>query len=455
MGTVRIKRYLAGIFFMIVMVMAALSVSAADHSTVYKGTDYARVYDYDYYTTHAHTELAGSSDSKVLKYFVKTGIKNGEQAIESFSVRSYRNANQDLRKKYGDDYEKYVAQYLKSGYRQNRTTTGCDKKILDPVNTYQGKSYDKIYDFNYYISHYASVRKKYALDDFGAIKYFLTKGMKKKHQAIETFNVMWYYNSNQNMRYLCGQDWSRYYLYYQKKGYKKSRIQRVSKIIKPITWTKKKGKKYDLSSIYNFEYYTKHNKSAYKFWRKQDDAGAIKYFVTYGMLVGQKAKKGVTVKSKKYLKIRKKLYPNISTNAYAKANQYSSRTKYLILLNQGEHMVYIFKGKKGSWTCIKHFRCSIGKPSTPTPEGMYGIGAKGLYFDSDGGARCWYYSAFYGSYYFHSVLYYQSSGPNSILDGTIGGSVSHGCVRLALSNAKYIYDNIPVGTRVVSYNRPF
>ena len=452
----RILAVFATIIGVLFIAVPAFAEDAAvkEHETEYKGVNYARVYDYDYYTTNTHPELAGKSDAAVLKYFVKDGIKNGEQAIESFSVRSYRNANQDLRKKYDKDYERLVSHYIKKGWRQNRTTTGFDNTIADPVTKYDGKNYDKVYDFHFYIKKYASVRRKYALDDFGAIKYFVKKGIKKKHQACENFNVMWYYNSNQNMRYMCGQDWERYYNYYQKKAYKKGPIKPCEKISNYITYFKYNGKKVDLSPVYDFEYYTKHNKEASKYWKKQDDAGAIKYFVSYGMLVGQKANKATSVKSRKYKNIRRKLHPNLSNVAYIKANHYSSRTKYLIMLNQGKHMVYIFKGKKGSWTCIRSFPCDIGKPSTMTPEGRFSLGAKGLYFDS-GSARCWYYSAIYGSILFHSVLYYQESGPYHIMDGTMSASVSHGCVRLALSNAKYIYDNIPSGTTIVSYNRPF
>ena len=37
----------------------------------------------------------------------------------------------------------------------------------------------------------------------------------------------------------------------------------------------------------------------------------------------------------------------------------------------------------------------------------------------------------------------------SVQDGRLGINASHGCVRLALDNAKWIYDTIPSGTRVV------
>ena len=36
----------------------------------------------------------------------------------------------------------------------------------------------------------------------------------------------------------------------------------------------------------------------------------------------------------------------------------------------------------------------------------------------------------------------------TVVDGTLGVEESHGCVRLALVNAKYIYDNIPTGSKI-------
>ncbi|WP_334296422.1 L,D-transpeptidase [Mediterraneibacter catenae] len=66
------------------------------------------------------------------------------------------------------------------------------------------------------------------------------------------------------------------------------------------------------------------------------------------------------------------------------------------------------------------------------------------------GYTCWYYTQFYGNYLFHSVLYNPGS-MSSIQDGRLGINASHGCVRLSLSNAKWIYDNIPSSTKVVVY----
>lgn len=63
------------------------------------------------------------------------------------------------------------------------------------------------------------------------------------------------------------------------------------------------------------------------------------------------------------------------------------------------------------------------------------------------GYSCYYYTQFYNDYLFHSVLY--NEGTRVVQDGRLGQHLSHGCVRLAIENAKWIYDNIPCGTKVV------
>ncbi len=133
----------------------------------------------------------------------------------------------------------------------------------------------------------------------------------------------------------------------------------------------------------------------------------------------------------------------------SKAQSYSSKTKYLILVDCSANRVGIFTGSQGNWTLKYYWTCTTGKSSTPTPKGTYTIASKGKYFN---GATytCWYYTQFYGNYLFHSVLYKKGS-MTQISDGRLGENLSHGCVRLDISNAKWIYDNIPTNTKVVIY----
>ena len=78
---------------------------------------------------------------------------------------------------------------------------------------------------------------------------------------------------------------------------------------------------------------------------------------------------------------------------------------------------------------------------------MFSVNGRGFAFGS--GYTCYYWTRFYGEYLFHSVLYH--AGSYSIMDGTLGANVSHGCVRMPIGKAKWIHDNIPDGTTVVTY----
>ena len=138
----------------------------------------------------------------------------------------------------------------------------------------------------------------------------------------------------------------------------------------------------------------------------------------------------------------------ITNKMLSKAQSFSSSTKWLILVDTSENKVGIYYGSKGNWTQQKYWDCTSGAASTPTVKGSFTVQSKGLAFGS--GYTCWYYTQFYGNYLFHSVLYNPGS-MTSIQDGRLGINASHGCVRLSLTNAKWIYDNIPRGTKVYIY----
>ncbi len=131
------------------------------------------------------------------------------------------------------------------------------------------------------------------------------------------------------------------------------------------------------------------------------------------------------------------------------AQTYSSSTKYLLLVDTTENVVGIYTGKQGNWTLKYSWGCTTGKASTPTVTGVFTVGAKGKYFNGST-YTCWYYTQFYGNYLFHSVIY-QKGSSTVITDGRIGQNLSHGCVRLTMEHALWIYNNIPTNTTVVVY----
>ncbi len=186
--------------------------------------------------------------------------------------------------------------------------------------------------------------------------------------------------------------------------------------------------------------------------------GAYYYGQKNGVLVTNKTLK---LKGKKYTfnktgKCTKVAAIRKLTGMDAKAQKYTSPTKYLILVNKSSHTVAIYKGSQDNWKKVRSFLCTVGKPSTPTTSGVFHIGqtkgkyVKARYFDSYP-SRCWYPTRIHDGYMFHSVLYKIAPTPGALNNGTLGASLSHGCIRLAINNAKYIHDVIPAGTTTVIY----
>ena len=138
----------------------------------------------------------------------------------------------------------------------------------------------------------------------------------------------------------------------------------------------------------------------------------------------------------------------VKDQMHLRALAYASNTRYLILVDTTANRVGIYSGSVGKWNEVKKWACTTGAKSTPTVKGTFTVQGKGKSFGS--GYTCWYYTQFYGNYLFHSVLYKQGS-MSVIIDGRLGINASHGCVRLNINNAKWIYDNIPRGTKVVVY----
>lgn len=139
-----------------------------------------------------------------------------------------------------------------------------------------------------------------------------------------------------------------------------------------------------------------------------------------------------------------------SSNAqeeYVNNKGYSSKTDYLIWLDLESQHVNIFTGASKHWKLDKRFVCASGTGNTPTVRGTFQVESKGVAFRAGSNCICKFYTGFYGNYLFHSVLL---DNNGNVTDGTLGTPASHGCVRLAIDDAKYIYGTVPHYTTVIS-----
>lgn len=129
----------------------------------------------------------------------------------------------------------------------------------------------------------------------------------------------------------------------------------------------------------------------------------------------------------------------------------SSSTGYLIWASLYTQRVNIFTGSAGNWKLVRSYPCSSGLNISNTPPEDKTIQNKVAkwYFTSDG-------------YYVDHVTNLDARGrafhsrPKSLTDGSVtdyamGYPSSHGCMRMMDDGVQYIYNNCPIGTKVVLY----
>lgn len=127
----------------------------------------------------------------------------------------------------------------------------------------------------------------------------------------------------------------------------------------------------------------------------------------------------------------------------------SSSTQYLVWTNIDKQKTFIFTGSKDNWTLLKHFVCSTGKNSTPTPKGTYKLTYKVPSFGQDHGYCCKNAFGFIGTtYLYHSILFDKTGTYLLEGRGVLGKKASDGCIRLSPENAKWFYDNLKSQTTV-------
>jgi lipoprotein-anchoring transpeptidase ErfK/SrfK len=142
--------------------------------------------------------------------------------------------------------------------------------------------------------------------------------------------------------------------------------------------------------------------------------------------------------------------PVISTAMDSRAQSFGSYTNYLMLVDLTNQKVGIYRGSKGYWNLSQSYVCSSGTGGeNATPTGTYKIQGRGTWFFSPScneGAEWW--TQFSGDFLFHSLPMDKN---HNVVDSTLGKPASHGCIRLAIANAKWIYDNVPRSTTVHIY----
>ena len=134
------------------------------------------------------------------------------------------------------------------------------------------------------------------------------------------------------------------------------------------------------------------------------------------------------------------------------ADRLTGLQTYYIHVNRKQCKVTIFAqdGDKGYTIPVMAMTCSVGTSKTPTPTGTYNTKEKYRWRTLMGPSYGQYATKIVGGIYFHSVAGYNKTSYNIYASdyNKLGKPASHGCVRLCVRDAKWIYDNCKIGTTV-------
>ena len=101
---------------------------------------------------------------------------------------------------------------------------------------------------------------------------------------------------------------------------------------------------------------------------------------------------------------------------------------------------------------LKEFICSGGTPGDDTPLGEFTTIEKIEYSWIDRyNVGAYYWVRFFGNYLIHSVPFDENGEMIAEEFEKLGQPASHGCIRLRLDEAKWLYETLPLGVKVLIY----
>lgn len=129
------------------------------------------------------------------------------------------------------------------------------------------------------------------------------------------------------------------------------------------------------------------------------------------------------------------------------------QSSYVIKVNKKKNCVTVYAkdGKRGYIIPVKAFVCSAGKA---TPITTARTPAKYRWRALMGNCYGQWSTRIKSGYLFHSVMYGRTKNTSLSVSAynKLGTTASHGCIRLRAGDAKWIYDNCKLKTKVIIYN---
>lgn len=129
------------------------------------------------------------------------------------------------------------------------------------------------------------------------------------------------------------------------------------------------------------------------------------------------------------------------------------QSSYVIKVNKKKNCVTVYArdGKNGYIIPVKAFPCSAGHA---TPITTARTPAKYRWHALNGNCYGQWCTRIKQGYLFHSVMYGKTKNTTLSVSNynKLGTTASHGCIRLRAGDAKWIYDNCKLKTKVIIYN---
>ena len=138
--------------------------------------------------------------------------------------------------------------------------------------------------------------------------------------------------------------------------------------------------------------------------------------------------------------------------------------KYYIVLDLNNQIVTVYEqGESGEYDqIVRRFLCTTGRTdvdeedpedhATPTPRGVWKIGGRERFgkFANFSGEYARYWTQIVGSIFFHSIMFGDRTVDSMKRSAfsNIGKNVSHGCVRLYVEDARWLYYYACPGTTI-------
>lgn len=260
------------------------------------------VFDAEYYLANNPDVLAafGRDALAALNHFLKYGIAEGRLGNATFDLESYYNANQDLRIAFNTNLTKYYTHYVDYGQKEGRTYAGV-ATLQNYRTSIDGTDYAAAYDGAYYHANHSDLDAAFTktvsgytlFDDTALLRHFLNYGMKEGRASSENFEVLSYYNANQDLRAAFGTNLKSYYIHYVKYGEKEGRAATGVATLQDYR-TSMDG--VDYAAVYDPTYYRSNNDDLDAAFTKTtggytlfDDTALLRHFIKYGSQEGRTA----------------------------------------------------------------------------------------------------------------------------------------------------------------------